>query len=111
MKKQHLWKSVTAGVLALVMTVLLLSGAIPTPVRAESSSEIRNQINSLEQEKANLQAQIDALEQQKQENLTEIQVTLYCVNSRRDAQNSNEEDYRCRCEFFSCHNFTSECLI
>ena len=73
MIKRKLKKSVIAGALAVVMTVMLAVGAVPTSVRAESSSEIRNQISALEQEKAGLQAQLDALEQQKKDNLSEIQ--------------------------------------
>lgn len=61
-----------AGVLAFALVLTMFSG-LPTDVRAESSSEIRTQINGLKAEKAEIQAQIAALEQQKLDNLTKIE--------------------------------------
>ena len=99
MNKRKIFKSVIAGALAVVMTVLLLTNAIPTRVHAESSSEIRNQISALESEKANLQAQLNTLEQQKQDNLSEIQnvvnqknnIDMQIVLIIREIENTNDQ--------------------
>lgn len=67
----QIWKSVISGLVALAI-LLPLTGELVTRVHAESSSEIQNQIHSLEQEKNTIQAEIAELEQQKQENLSDI---------------------------------------
>ena len=72
MKSRHLWKSLTAGVLAAVL-VGMLAVSVPSEVRAASSDEIRSQLDAMESEKAAIQAQLAALEQQRLDNLTEIE--------------------------------------
>ena len=72
MKRRHLWKSLTAGVLAAVL-VGMLAVSVPSEVRAASSDEIRSQLDAMESEKAAIQAQLAALEQQRLDNLTEIE--------------------------------------
>lgn len=66
-KKKHIL-ALTAAVLAAVM---LLTG-LPTQAQAASSSEIREQINALKDEKAELQEKIDALREQYQANENEL---------------------------------------
>ncbi len=72
MKNRKLWKPQIAGLLALALVLGLLGGIKPARVSAESSSEIQNQIDALENEKADLEAQKDALDSQMLDNVTEM---------------------------------------
>lgn len=76
MKKRKLWVSILAGIMAAAMVLSLILSLIPTKAYAATSSEIKNQINSLEQEKAAIQGQMDELQDQQNANLTEIQDIL-----------------------------------
>ena len=76
MKNRKLWISILAGIMAAVMILSLLLSLIPTRVYAQSSSEIKNQINALEDEKTALQEQMNALEEQQNTNLSNIQEIL-----------------------------------
>ncbi len=73
MKNKRLWVSIMAGIMALILAVTLLLQLIPTQAFAASSSEIRDQINQMEQDQADLQDKLEELEDMRQENLTEIQ--------------------------------------
>ena len=76
MKKRKLWVSILAGVMAAIMVLSLLLSLIPTRVYALSSSEIKNQINELEDKKEELQAQMDELAAKQNTNLANIQDIL-----------------------------------
>ena len=67
-KKRKLLVSIAAGALALVM----LPGMLPTTARAASSGEIRNQINALKSEKAEILAQMEKVRGQYEANEDEI---------------------------------------
>lgn len=98
MRKRNFRKSIIAGVLVLALT-LTMFGALAPRVQAESSGEIRTQINGLEAEKAEIQAQIAALEQQKLDNLTEIEDAVAQKNNIdqqivlivQEIQNANDQ--------------------
>lgn len=65
--------AILAAALAAVMVISLLMGLLAGSVSAASSSEIQNQIDQLEQEKANLKEQMAALEQNIAHNKKDIQ--------------------------------------
>ena len=50
MNKNKRFVSILAGLMAAVMLLTLIVGLIPTRASAQSSSEIRNQINDLKQQ-------------------------------------------------------------
>ena len=72
MKKRKLWVSVMAGFLAAVMLLSLILSLIPTKAYAASSSEIKKQISSLKEDKAEIDAQIESIQSQYQANADEI---------------------------------------
>ena len=72
MKKRKLWTSLLAGLLAAVMLLTLILSLIPAKVSAASSSEIRNQINDLKEQKQELQQQMEDVQNQYQQNEDEI---------------------------------------
>lgn len=72
MKKRKLWISIMAGFLAAVMLLTLIVSLIPAKVSAASSSEIRNQINDLKDQKEELQQQMEDVQNQYKENEDEI---------------------------------------
>lgn len=76
MKKRKLATSVMAGVLAAILLLSLLVSILPAKVNAASSSEIRQQINALEDQQADIQAQMEELEQQMSDNLGEMQAAV-----------------------------------
>lgn len=76
MKNRKFWITVLSGLLAAAMLLGLLAGLIPTKANAASSSEIRDQIDALEAQEAQIQAQIADLEAQMGENLTEMQAVV-----------------------------------
>ena len=98
MKKRNLWKSLIAVTVTLALVLTMLCGLF-TNVRAESSGEIRSQINGLEEEKADIQARIAALEQQKLDNLTQIEDAVAQKNNIdqqieliiQEIQNTNDQ--------------------
>lgn len=75
MNKRKLWVSILACVMAAAMVLSLLLSLIPR-ANAASSSEIKSQINALEDEKAAIQEQMDELQQKQNDNLAEIQGIL-----------------------------------
>ena len=58
MKKRKLWVSIIAGILAAVMLLSLVLSLIPTRANAASSSEIRQQLNTLKDQKQEIADQI-----------------------------------------------------
>ncbi len=76
MKKRKLWVSVLAGIMAGIMLLSLLLSLLPTKAYAQSSSEIKIQINALENQRDELQAQMDELEAKQNDNLSDIQEIL-----------------------------------
>lgn len=72
MKNKKLWISLLAGIMVLIMILSLVLSLLPTSASAASSSEIKNQINELEDEQKELKKQIDALKAQQSDNATEI---------------------------------------
>lgn len=73
MKNRKLIVQVLAGVMALVMVLGLVLSLLPSHVHAASSSEIKQQINSLKSEQQDLWAQMDELEAQQDENWESIE--------------------------------------
>ena len=76
MKKRKLWVSIVAGVLAALMLLSLVFSILPRPVSAASSSEIRNQINDLKEQKEELLSQMEEVQDQFEENEGEIANTV-----------------------------------
>lgn len=72
MKNRKRVVSILAGIMAGVMLLTLILGLLPTRASAASSSEIRNQINALKEEKAEIEAQIEDVKNQYEENENEI---------------------------------------
>ncbi len=72
MRNKKFWISLLAGILAAVMLLSLLAGIVPA-VSAASSSQIKEQINDLKDQKKDLQSQIDALQDQIKDNMTEME--------------------------------------
>lgn len=72
MKNRKFWVSLMAGVLAAVMLLSLAVSVIPTPVSAASSSEIREQIKKLKEEKAEIAEQIKEIQEKHTANENEI---------------------------------------
>ena len=74
MKNRKKFVSIMAGILAGVMLLSLIIGLLPTHTHAAtSSSEIRNQIDKLEEQQAALNKEMDAIQKQYQANADEMQ--------------------------------------
>lgn len=73
MKKRKLWVSIVAGLLALLMVLGIVASAIPTRVNAESSAEIKERLEALEEEKDAIDAQIEELDTDIDANYSEIE--------------------------------------
>lgn len=72
MKNHKRFVSIMAGVLAAIMILSLIVGLLPSRAHALSSSEIRDQINEMEEEKDAIQAQMDELDAQIQSTVGEM---------------------------------------
>lgn len=73
MKNKKRWVSILAGLLALLMVLGIVVSILPGYVSAaESSSAIREQIDALEEQKAQTQKQLDELESKLTQNQNEI---------------------------------------
>ena len=79
MKKQRI--SILAGLLAAAMILSLLLTLLPASVSAASSSEIRNQLNDLKDQKKELAEQISQVKGQYQANENEIEDMVNRKNS------------------------------
>ena len=73
MKNRKKLVQILAGVLVFVMIASLVLSILPTNVFAESSSEIRKEINALEEEQEGIWAQMDELEAQQNSNWNSIE--------------------------------------
>ena len=72
MKNRKKLISIMAGIMAIIMLLSLLLSLLPTQAFAASSSEIRNQINDLKEQKKEIQDQIEDVKNQYEENENEI---------------------------------------
>lgn len=72
MKNKRFWASLLAGLLAAIMLLSLILSLIPTNAKAASSSEIKNQINQMQQEQKDLEKELNNLKAQQKENLADI---------------------------------------
>lgn len=73
MKNRKFWISLLAGVMAVIMLLSLVLSLLPTKASAaQSSSEIKAQIEELEAENDALKAQIKELKAQQSDNLSDI---------------------------------------
>lgn len=73
MNKRKRMVSILAGIMAAVMLLTLIMSLIPVSAKAASSSEIRQQINSLKSEKKEIEKQIKEVQTQYKENENEIE--------------------------------------
>ena len=55
MKNRKFWVSLLAGIMAAIMILTLILGILPTGAKAATSSEIKNQIESMEKEQKQMQ--------------------------------------------------------
>ena len=76
MDKRKLHMPVLAGILAFAMVLDLFAGFLPTKVDAASSSELKAQLDALEQQSENLDEEIAQLQYQISENSSEIEVMV-----------------------------------
>ncbi|MDD6199914.1 MAG: peptidoglycan DD-metalloendopeptidase family protein [Firmicutes bacterium] len=76
MKNKKFWVSLIAGIMAGLMLLTLLLSLLPTKANAASSSEIKSQIEELEEKQQELENKIEALQGQQSDNVTEIRAIL-----------------------------------
>ena len=72
MNNKKFWVSLLAGIMAGIMILSLLLQLIPTQAQAATSSEIKDQIEQMEKDQAEIQKELDKLESQRKENLSEM---------------------------------------
>lgn len=72
MKNRKQMVSILAGIMAAVMLLTLILSLLPTKANAASSSEIRKQINELQEDKKEIQKQIEEVKAQYEQNEDEI---------------------------------------
>lgn len=75
MKRKYLISALAVS-LSVLMLLCPLMQALPLPVRAASSSELKNQLDALEDEKAQIDAQIEDLRKQLSGNASELQALV-----------------------------------
>lgn len=75
MKNKKFWVSLLAGIMALIMLLGLVLSILPS-AHAASSSEIRDQIDQLEEDEKELEAKIEDLKQQQSENLSDVRAIM-----------------------------------
>lgn len=68
MKNRKFWARLMAGLLAALMVLGLIAGALPRHVHAKSSDEIREEIDELENEQEGIWEQMDELEARQSDN-------------------------------------------
>jgi len=73
MNKRKKLASILAGILVLVMLFGLIAGFIPAKASAASSSELKQQLNTLKQQKNNLASEIKKLKKQISANSSEME--------------------------------------
>ncbi len=74
MRNRRLWVSLLAGFMAAVLLLGLVLSALPA--KAASSSEIKNQIEELEQQQKELEGKIEDLKNQQADNVTEVKALM-----------------------------------
>ena len=72
MKNRKKLISILAGIMAVIMLLSLIVGVLPTAVSAASSSEIRQQINDLKEQKEEIEDQLAEVRSQYKENENEL---------------------------------------
>ncbi len=72
MDKKKLLASLLAGLLAIIMLLSIILPLIPANAKGPTSSQIKDQINQMQQDQKELQKKIDALKAQQKENLNDI---------------------------------------
>lgn len=99
MKNRKRFVSILAGIMAFVMVLTLIIGLLPTRATAASSSQIRSQINKLQEEKKKIQSEIKDLKKQYDENNADIKDIVVKKNNidqqvgllNNQVQNINEQ--------------------
>lgn len=81
MKRQKFWASPVAVLLAVLMLFGTFANVIPLEAYAASSSEIREEIDALEEQQAAIQEEIDILSGQLSENLSDMQEIIAQKNN------------------------------
>ena len=78
MRKRKLWVSILAGVLAVILTLGLVAGVLPSLVNGAkaSSSELKQQLDALKDDKKKIDEEIAALEDQLSDNLSDMQAMV-----------------------------------
>lgn len=76
MKKRKLWVSIIAGLLAVIMILSLVVGVLPDLVSAKSSSQIKEELNDLKDEKEEIDQRIEELEGQLSDNLKDMEAIV-----------------------------------
>lgn len=99
MKNRKRFVSILAGIMAFIMVLTLIIGLLPTRATAASSSQIRSQINKLQEEKKKIQSEIKDLKKQYDENNADIKDIVVKKNNidqqvgllNNQVQNINEQ--------------------
>ena len=73
MNKQRRLVSILAGIMAAIMLLTLLVGILPVSASAKSSQEIKEEINALKGDRADIQAEVDALQREQDANMESIE--------------------------------------
>lgn len=73
MRNRKLWVSILAGFLAFVLVFGLVAGVLPSLVGAASSKELKNQLNSLKEDKKKIEDEIKKLEGKLSDNLDSME--------------------------------------
>lgn len=81
MKNKKAWISILAGLLALIMVLGLFIGVLPSFASAASSSEIKNQINSLKGDKKEIDSKVKELQAQVSGNKEEMSAIVADKNA------------------------------
>lgn len=78
MRKRKLWVSILAGFLALILTLGLVAGVLPSLVDAKktSSSELKQQLDALKQDKNKIDKEINKLEDQLDDNMDNMEAIV-----------------------------------
>ena len=73
MRKRNRLVAILAGIMAAVMLLTLLVGILPVSAAAKSSSEIKEELNSLKDDRSEIWAQLEALEGEQDANWESIE--------------------------------------
>ena len=83
MRKRKLWVSILAGVMAVILTLGLIAGVLPSLVNGAkaSSSELKQQLDALKDDKKKIDKEIAALESQLSDNLKDMKAIVNQKNT------------------------------